>query len=101
MTLDAAGPREKRCFNVMLGSAAAAVAFVGMTAMHYWAKGKLQAIDKADAGPVQAGHELLQNVQLATLIGQGVLMVACVGFFIAGGNWLLAMKKRRAGGIMP
>jgi hypothetical protein len=100
MTLDAAGPREKRWFNVMLGfSAGAAVAFVGMTAMHYWAKGKLQAIDKADGGQVQAGHELLQNVQLATLVGQGILMVACVGFFIAGGNWLLAMKKRKAGGL--
>jgi hypothetical protein len=39
----------------------------------------------------------LRNIQLATLVGQGILMIGCLGFFLSGGNWLIAMKKRRAG----
>lgn len=96
MTPDARSPKEKRWFSIMLGfSAVAAVDFLGMAGMHYWAKGAIG--DSKAAGKVEVAHALLQNVQLATLIGQGILMVACVGFFIAGATWLKVMKQRRAG----
>lgn len=101
MTLDAADSREKRWFNGMLGfSAVAAVSLLGMTAMHYWAKGELQgkvAAGGGDEAGISAAHHFLQKIQLATLVGQGVLMIGCIGFFITGGNWLIAMKKRKAG----
>jgi hypothetical protein len=85
----------------MLGfSAVAAVSLLGMTAMHYWAKGELQG-QMAAAGGSEAGiaaaHGFLKKIQLATLVGQGVLMIGCLGFFITGGNWLIAMKRRKSG----
>ena len=101
MTLDAADSREKRWFNGMLGfSAVAAISLLGMTAMHYWAQGELQeqiaAAGGSEAG-IAAAHQFLRQIQLATLVGQGILMIGCLGFFITGGNWLIAMKKRKAG----
>ncbi|HEY1120107.1 MAG TPA: hypothetical protein VGE67_00845 [Haloferula sp.] len=98
MTLDARSPKEKRWFNLMLGfSAVAALDFLGMTGMHYWAKGAIG--DSKAAGKIEVAHALLQKVQLATLVGQGILLISCVGFFICGASWLIAMKKRRAGGL--
>jgi len=98
MTPDARSPKEKRWFNIMLGfSAVAAMDFLAMTGMHYWAKGAIG--ERKAAGQVEAAYDLLQNVRLATLIGQGILMIACIGFFICGASWLIAMKKRRAGGL--
>ncbi|MEK7954133.1 hypothetical protein [Luteolibacter soli] len=98
MTPDARSPQEKRWFSIMLGfSAVAALDFLGMTGMHYWAKGEIG--ERKAAGQVDAAYSLLQNVGLATLIGQGILMIACIGFFICGARWLIAMKKRRAGGL--
>jgi hypothetical protein len=101
MTLDAANSGEKRWFNGMLGfSAVAAVSLLGMTAMHYWAKGELQDQMAAAGGneaAIAAAHRFLEKIQLATLIGQGVLMIGCLGFLVTGGNWLIALKRRRAG----
>jgi hypothetical protein len=101
MTLDAADSGEKRWFKGMLGfSAVAAVSLLGMTAMHYWAKGELQgrlAAAGGDEAGIAAAHQFLRNIQLAALVGQGILMIGCLGFFLSGGNWLIAMKKRRAG----
>ncbi|HEY1121881.1 MAG TPA: hypothetical protein VGE67_09780, partial [Haloferula sp.] len=86
-----------RWFNIMLGfSAVAALDFLGMAGMHYWAKGAIG--DSTAAGKIEVAHALLKNVQFATLIGQGILMVACIGFFICGASWLIAMKKRKSGG---
>ena len=96
MTPDARSPKEKRWFNIMLGfSAVAALDFLAMTGMHYWAKGAIG--DLKAAGQVDAAYALLQKVGLGTLIGQGILMIACIGFFICGASWLIAMKKRKAG----
>lgn len=101
LDMSAAGSGEQRWFKGMLGfSAVAAVSLLGMTAMHYWAKGELQeqiaAAGGSEAG-IAAAHGFLQKIQLATLVGQGVLMIGCLGFFITGGNWLIAMKRRKAG----
>lgn len=101
LDMSAAGSGEQRWFKGMLGfSAVAAVSLLGMTAMHYWAKGELQE-QMAAAGGSEAGivaaHGFLQKIQLATLVGQGILLIGCLGFFITGGNWLIAMKRRKAG----
>jgi hypothetical protein len=82
----------------MLGfSAVAAVDLLAMTGMHHWAKRAIG--ERKAAGQVEAAFDLLQNGGLATLIGQGILMIACIGFFITGATWLTAMKNRRAGGL--
>jgi len=101
LDMSAAGSGERRWFKVMLAfSALAAVSLLGMTAMHYWAKGVLQervAAAGGDEAGIAAAHGFLEKIQLATLVGQGALMIGCLGFFLCGGNWLIAMKKRRAG----
>ena len=98
---DGAGSGEQRWFSGMLGfSAVAAISLLGMTAMHYWAQGELQdkvAAAGGDGAGIAAAHQVLRQIQLATLVGQGILMIGCLGFFITGGNWLIAMKKRKAG----
>jgi hypothetical protein len=96
--LSGAGSGEKRWFNVLLGfSAGAAVTFLGMTGMHYWTQSKLKGLDKNNTAQVESASELLHQTQLATLVGQGILMICCIGFFVAGANWFFAMRKRKAG----
>jgi hypothetical protein len=100
MTVDAPSENEKRWFNRMVGfSAAAAVDFLAMAGMNYWATNNFKALDRSSQAAVEKAHELLRQVQVGILVGQGILMIACVGFFVAGANWLIAMKKRKAGGL--
>lgn len=60
-------------------------------------EGRVAGADGGSEAGIAAAHQFLQKIQLATLVGQGVLMIGCLGFFITGGNWLIAMKRRKAG----
>jgi len=101
LDMSAAGSGEQRWFKVMLAfSALAALSLLGMTAMHYWAKGVLQervAAAGGDEAGIAAAHGFLEKIQLATLVGQGALINGRIGVFLCGGNWRLGRQRRRAG----
>ncbi|MCW1921917.1 hypothetical protein OKA05_05095 [Luteolibacter arcticus] len=100
MTPDARSPKEKRWFNIMLGfSAVAAMDFIAMTGMNFWATDNFKSLDRSSPAAVESAHGVLRQVQTGILVGQGILLICCVGFFFAGASWLIAMRKRKAGGL--
>jgi hypothetical protein len=101
----AAGPKEKRWFNWMLGLAVAAgLVFYGRVAFVMWGKGELAkrtAAAGTDERMVGSAYEFLQQLELGNQIGWALLMIASVGFLICGGMWMRETKRRSRGIAKP